>query len=78
MDLTDTGNGVCIKGFKASGVKEGKTGIALIYSDVLCECAAVFTKNSVKAAHIFVTKKNMKNGLKAVVINSGNANACVK
>lgn len=78
MDYADTGKGVCIPGFKAWGVREGKTGVALIVSDVLCESAGVFTQNSVKAAPVILTRDRIKNGLNAVVINSGNANACVK
>lgn len=77
MTVSKTNKGVCIKGFKAAGVKEGKNGVAIIASESLCECAAVFTQNSVKAAPVIVTKNKVKEGLKAVVVNSGNANACV-
>ncbi|MFH1834673.1 MAG: bifunctional glutamate N-acetyltransferase/amino-acid acetyltransferase ArgJ [Methanobacteriota archaeon] len=78
MKLSDTERGVCIKGFKAFGLKEGKVGVAVIYSDRLCQTAGVFTKNSVKAAPVIVSGKNIKNGLQAIVANSGQANACVK
>lgn len=71
------------KGFKAGGIYSGirknadKTDLALIASDVQCNAAAVYTKNKVKAAHIAVTKKHLKNGkAQAVLCNSGNANTC--
>ena len=76
--------GICApKGFQASGVHCGirknksKKDLALIYSDVLCNAAAVYTLNKVKGAPIAVTKENLKNGkAQAVIINSGNANTC--
>ena len=73
-----TDSGICINGFKAAGIRKGKYGLALIVADKICESAGVFTKNNVSAAHIPVTKKAIENGLRAIVINSGNANACVK
>ncbi|MBR5470549.1 MAG: bifunctional glutamate N-acetyltransferase/amino-acid acetyltransferase ArgJ [Oscillibacter sp.] len=77
--------GVCAaQGFKAAGIHVGvktkagwKKDVALIVSDVDCAAAAVFTKNVVKAAPIHVDKKHLENGrAKAVIANSGNANAC--
>ncbi|AUR51272.1 bifunctional glutamate N-acetyltransferase/amino-acid acetyltransferase ArgJ [Aquella oligotrophica] len=70
------------QGFKASGISAGlkksqKPDLALIYSEVPAIAAGVFTKNKVKAAPLLATKKNLKNGqLQAIIINSGNANAC--
>jgi len=77
--------GVCAaQGFKASGIHVGvkthnteKKDLALIVADCECNAAAVYTKNVVKAAPIYVTKENLKNGKARVVFaNSGNANAC--
>ena len=77
--------GVCAaQGFKAAGVHMGvkshktdKKDVALIVSDVECSAAAVFTKNAVKAAPIHVDKEHLKNGkARAIIVNSGNANAC--
>ncbi len=76
--------GVCAaKGFTASGVHCGirknkeKKDLALIYSDVLANTAAVYTKNLVKGAPLTVTKNNIANGkAQAVICNSGNANTC--
>ena len=77
--------GVCAaQGFKAGGIHVGvkthaewKKDMAMILSDVDCACAAVYTKNAVKAAHIHVDKAHLADGkARAAVINSGNANAC--
>jgi len=70
------------KGFKASGMhcgvkKSGKKDIALIYSDVPANAAAVFTSNKVKAAPILVSMEHIKSGkAQAIIANSGCANAC--
>jgi glutamate N-acetyltransferase/amino-acid N-acetyltransferase len=78
MDIKVTGCGICIDNFKAFGIKDGKYGVALIVNDEVCETAGVFTRNSVKGAHIIVDGKRVRDGLRAIVINSGNANACVE
>ena len=49
----------------------------MIRSDCLCNAAAVYTKNQVKAAPVLLTKEHLADGkAQAVIINSGNANAC--
>ena len=77
--------GVCAaQGFRAAGLHVGvkthnvnKKDVALIVSDADCAAAAVFTTNVVKAAPIHVTKAHLADGrARAVVANSGNANAC--
>lgn len=78
MNIRSIDSGICIDGFRAAGIKEGKYGVALIVGDRICEAAGVFTTNSIKGAHIPVDRKRLRNGLQAIVINSGNANACVK
>jgi len=71
-----------IKGFKFSAVeaaikKPGRLDLALIYSDVPATVAAVFTTNKVKAAPLLLSMERVKSGFsRAVVVNSGNANAC--
>ncbi len=71
------------KGFraagKACGIKSnGKKDIAIVCSDRLSNVAGVFTTNVVKGHSLQLTMENIKNGLaKSIVINSGNANACV-
>ena len=77
--------GVCAaQGFKAAGIHVGvkthaswKKDVALIVSDVDCAASAVFTKNVVKAAPIHVDKAHLASGrARAIIANSGNANAC--
>ena len=72
------------KGFKASGAATGlkpnnQLDIALIESDVEAVPAIVTTQNAVKAAPVLwdnqIVKKD-KQKIKAVLVNSGNANAC--
>ena len=59
------------------GVKNGKRDLAMIYCEKLCNAAAIFTKNLVKSDTIYVTQKHLANGkAQAVIVNSGNANAC--
>lgn len=70
-------------GFKAAGGKggirkSGKKDIALIFSERICNTAAVFTTNRLKAASVLVTSSHLKQTggrLHGAVINSGNANA---
>lgn len=69
------------KGFVASGVfagiKRSKKDLALIYSERLANISAVFTTNRVKAAPVILDMERAKKGkAQAIVINSGNANAC--
>ena len=76
--------GVCAaKGFKAGAIRCGirksqtKKDLAMILSDWECSAAAVYTTNRVKAAPILLTMENLSNGkARAVIVNSGNANAC--
>ncbi len=54
-----------------------KRDLALIYSEVPCTAAGLFTENRVKAAPIVVSKKHLRNGrAQAILANSGCANAC--
>ncbi len=68
------------KGFQTSGVtgglKKGKKDIAVIYSENEAAAAGVFTCNLVQAAPVLFCKANLENPIRALVINSGNANAC--
>lgn len=69
------------KGFLAAGVhcgiKKYKKDLAVIYSEVLATAAGVFTTNKVKAAPVRITMENLSDGkAQAIVVNSGNANAC--
>jgi glutamate N-acetyltransferase/amino-acid N-acetyltransferase len=51
--------------------------LALIYSEVPCSSAGTFTTNRVKAGPVRVTQAHLRKGnLRAIIANSGNANAC--
>jgi glutamate N-acetyltransferase/amino-acid N-acetyltransferase len=62
----------------ACGVKDGKNlDLALIVSDNPTNAACLFTKNRVKAAPVILAKKRLdETPPVAVLLNSGNANAC--
>ena len=76
--------GVCAaQGFTANGIHCGirknrtKKDLALIYSEVPANAAAVYTTNLVKGAPLTVTKAHIADGkAQAVICNSGNANTC--
>jgi len=76
-----SGGVTAAKGFSAGGihcgVKKAKLDLAMIYTSSPAAAAGVFTQNLVKASPVLVTKENIASGYgRAVVINSGNANAC--
>ena len=68
-------------GFVAAGVEcgvrdVGRRDLGLLYSELPCETAAVFTRNAVWGAPLVVTRGAVETGgVRAVVVNSGNANA---
>lgn len=71
------------KGFKAGSVHCGlkrsikNHDIGIIFSEQPCKAAALFTTNQIVAAPIIYSKKIIQNGIvHAIVVNSGNANAC--
>jgi glutamate N-acetyltransferase/amino-acid N-acetyltransferase len=70
------------KGFLAAGVvcgikKSGKPDLALLVCPAGAKAAAVFTTNKITAAPVQVSKHHIKGAkIYAVVVNSGNANAC--
>jgi glutamate N-acetyltransferase/amino-acid N-acetyltransferase len=84
MELLAHASGVtAAPGFLAAGVHAGirknkdKRDLALIVADRECAAAAVYTLNKVKAAPIWLTMEHLQNGrARAVLANSGNANAC--
>jgi len=70
------------KGFLFSTVeaaikKPGRKDLGLIYSQVEATMAGVFTTNKVKAAPVKLDMKRIRSGKgQAIIVNSGNANAC--
>ena len=70
-------NGFLFSGISAGIKKDGKRDLGLIYSEVPAQVAGLFTTNAVKAAPVQSDIERMKKGLcQAIVVNSGNANAC--
>ena len=73
---------LAVRGFKSAAVSAGlKRGesldLGLIYSEKDTVSFAVFTKNRVKAAPVRLSMEHIKSGnIRAVICNSGNANAC--
>lgn len=70
-----------VKGFKCwgahIGIKSKRRDLALIFSTIPANAAAVFTKNVVVAEPLKISREHVKDGiLQAIVVNSGNANAC--
>ncbi|MFZ0455508.1 MAG: bifunctional glutamate N-acetyltransferase/amino-acid acetyltransferase ArgJ, partial [Ignavibacteriaceae bacterium] len=82
LQLIDNGSITSVNGIKAAGIncgiKKQKKDLALIFSEVPCNVAGTFTLNKVIAAPLVVSKNLIKqqNKVKAVLVNSGNANAC--
>ncbi|MDX6765767.1 MAG: bifunctional glutamate N-acetyltransferase/amino-acid acetyltransferase ArgJ [Candidatus Methylacidiphilales bacterium] len=82
VDWIKGGGVTSAKGFTASGVVAGikpggKKDMALVASDRDCVTAGVFTTNKVKAAPVKLSMQHLRGGkARAVILNSGNANAC--
>ena len=70
------------KGFRFSVVeaaikKPGRKDMALVFSETPAVASAVFTTNRVKAAPVLLSAERISSGrCQALVVNSGNANAC--
>jgi glutamate N-acetyltransferase/amino-acid N-acetyltransferase len=71
------------RGFRAAGAacglkKNGNPDVALVVADGACAAAGIFTRNVVKGHSLLLTRRHMEAGsARAVVINSGCANACL-
>lgn len=72
-----------LRGFKFSGIsagikkKTGKPDLALIVSETPAAIAGVFTTNRIKAAPVKLDIRRIRTHKgQAIIINSGNANAC--
>jgi glutamate N-acetyltransferase/amino-acid N-acetyltransferase len=73
-------------GFRAAAAASGIRGdgdttrldVALVVSETPCTAAGVFTRNLVKAAPVIISQLTLRRHapVRAVVVNSGNANAC--
>ena len=84
MKITEIKGGVtAAKGFEAAAAAaaikyQGRTDMALVYSEKPCHAAGTFTTNIVKAAPVKWDQKIVKESpyAQAVIVNSGIANAC--
>ena len=85
IEIKKIKGGVCAaRGFVAGaagcGIKNGKVtrdDVAVVFSESPAASAATFTTNNVKAAPVRVSAEHLKaGGNRAVILNSGNANAC--
>ncbi|HDD65043.1 MAG TPA: bifunctional glutamate N-acetyltransferase/amino-acid acetyltransferase ArgJ [Firmicutes bacterium] len=76
----DRGGVTYPEGFVASGIncgiKKGKNDLSLIFSESECVAAGTFTTNQFKSYSLLISLKNIENPIRAILINSGNANAC--
>ena len=69
-------------GFRAAGISSGikdsgAKDLGIVISDFPTVSAATFTTNRIKAAPVRLSKRHLSNGdIRAVIVNSGNANAC--
>jgi glutamate N-acetyltransferase/amino-acid N-acetyltransferase len=69
------------RGFRAAGVhcglKRRRPDLALVASEVPASAAGMFTQNGARAACVSIDEEKLLRGrAQAVVVNSGNANAC--
>lgn len=83
FNIINNGTITSVPGFYAAachcGVKgSGKPDMCIIYTPEGSTCSGVFTTNKFLAAPVIVTKEQLKKtrNIKAIVINSGIANAC--
>ena len=82
FQFIENGSVTSAKGFSAagifSGIKKKKKDLAVIYSKLPFTTAGTFTINKVKAAPLLLTQSVVfkEETAKAVIVNSGNANAC--
>ena len=78
-----TGGVTAPQGFKAGGItcginKNQRPDLALVVSDNPAVAAGIFTTNQVQAAPVQLSKEHLRAGIaRAIIVNSGNANACV-
>lgn len=69
--------GFLFSAVEAAIKKPGRRDLALIYSEAEATMAGVFTSNAVKAAPVRLDMRRIQSGRgQAIIVNSGNANAC--
>jgi glutamate N-acetyltransferase/amino-acid N-acetyltransferase len=83
-DFIPSGGVTSPRGFLAGATSAGikyadkrRLDLDILFSKAPCAAAAVFTTNKVKAAPVLLDQQRLKKGVvRAVVMNSGSANAC--
>lgn len=82
MSRLDSRGVTAPQGFRASGLhcgikKPGFLDLALVVSDRTGPIAGVFTKNQIVAAPVILDRQHLRHRAgRAIIVNSGNANAC--
>ncbi|MDD4818339.1 MAG: bifunctional glutamate N-acetyltransferase/amino-acid acetyltransferase ArgJ [Victivallaceae bacterium] len=83
IKIIENGSVTTPAGFKASGVtaglkKSGNPDMALVFSEKPCRFGAAFTSCTFAAAPVQISRQHAENSefVQAMIINSGNANAC--
>ena len=82
MKILENQSIASVSGFQAVGIhcgikKSGKKDLCILYSQAPAVAAVTYTTNSVKAAPLQVNMDHMLSPhVQAIVVNSGNANAC--
>ncbi|RKY39048.1 MAG: hypothetical protein DRP75_03175 [Candidatus Omnitrophota bacterium] len=61
-----------------SGIKKSKRDLGLIYSCFPATSAGLFTTNRMQSGTVQVCKRNINNKVRAVLVNSGNANCATR
>lgn len=73
---------ISVPGFLASGVSSGikeknKKDLGMLFSEQPATAVGTFTTNKIKAAPVLISKEKIKQkNSQAIIVNSGNANAC--
>ena len=83
FEVIEGGGATSAAGFEAAGVtcglkRSGKADLALLFSTAPCNAAGTFTSNLFPAAPVVLCRERIEGGagIRAVVVNSGVANAC--
>ena len=83
FDVIEGGGATSASGFEAAGVtcglkRSGKADLALLFSAAPCNAAGTFTSNLFPAAPVILCRERIEGGagIRAIVVNSGVANAC--
>lgn len=76
-----TGGLETVKGYRFSSIKCGirytnKIDYSIIVSETMSNASGVFTTNKISAAPVKICRERINNSIKAILINSTNANAC--